>query len=110
MSTSHHQEIHPHEGHHHIVPFKTYVNVLLALLVLTVLTVVAGQIEMEHTFHFLIAVAIATVKAVLVAAYFMHLKYDDKLYRVMLIGAVFFVIVMLVFLSTDLASRVPVAG
>jgi cytochrome c oxidase subunit 4 len=98
MATKHH--------HHHIVPFGTYVNVLIALLVLTVLTVIAGQIEMEHTFHFLIA----TVKAVLVAAYFMHLKYDDKLYRVILVGAVFFVIVMLVFLMTDLASRVPVQG
>jgi cytochrome c oxidase subunit 4 len=92
-------------GHHHIVPFKTYLNILIALVILTVLTVTAAHIEMEHTWHILIAILIATIKASLVAAYFMHLKYDDKMYRVILVAAVFFVIVMFTFCITDIMSR-----
>ncbi len=91
--------------HHHLIPFKTYVNILGGLFVLTILTVAAGLTEMDHVLHILIAMAIATVKAVLVASYFMHLKYDDKLFRVILVGSVFFLLVMFTFCMADIFSR-----
>ena len=91
-------------------PFGLYVKVLLALLVLTVITVFAGNMHIHHIWHILIAMFIATVKAVLVAAYFMHLNHDDKLFRVILVGAVFFVVVMFTFSMTDIATRHLVSG
>ena len=58
---------------HHIVPFSTYMKVLSILLFLTVLTVLVAQIDFGF-FNILIAMGIATVKAVLVLLFFMHLK------------------------------------
>lgn len=100
-----------HASHDHGPgPFKIYVQVLVALLILTVITVFAGQMHINHIWHILIAMFIATVKAVLVASYFMHLQHEDKLYRVILVGAVFFVIVMFTFCMTDIATRHAVTG
>ena len=46
---------------HHIIPMKTLINTILALLVLTILTVVAAQIDVgSHALHTLIAVIIAS--------------------------------------------------
>jgi cytochrome c oxidase subunit 4 len=53
-----------------------------------------------------IAFAIASVKAVLVLAFFMHLKYDNMLNRVIIGTAVFFLIVLWLFSTVDIASRV----
>ena len=49
----------------HIVPFKTYFNIILALLGLTVVTVLASLVDFGP-FNFIIAMGIATAKAVLV--------------------------------------------
>ena len=88
----------------HIVPFKIYFNVLMSLLILTVLTVVVAQIDFG-IFNVFLAFLIATVKAGLVLLYFMHLKYDDKIYWVVFGSAVFFVIVLFGFSKLDLMTR-----
>ena len=62
----------------HIVPFKTYCTILGALLVLTVITVLAAQFDFGN-FNLVVAMAIASVKALLVAMFFMHLKYENPL-------------------------------
>lgn len=62
----------------HILPFSLYRNVFLALIVLTVITVVAAQFDFG-TMNMVIAMGIASVKAFCVAAYFMHLRYEDPL-------------------------------
>ncbi len=92
-------------GSHHIVPFSVYVKIFLALCVGTVLTVGA------HYVHFgalndLIAVFIATVKAVLVLSFFMHLKYDGMLNRVIIGSAFFFLIVLYFFSRVDISTRI----
>ena len=74
---------------HSIVPFSLYLKVLSALLVLTALTVVVAQIDFGFL-NVLIAMGIATIKAVLVLLFFMHLKYDNKLYPVIFLTGVFF--------------------
>ena len=71
-----HNSNHEHVGH--ILPFKVYISVLLALLVLTVITVVAAQIDFGN-FNMVIAMLIASVKALIVALFFMHLKYENPL-------------------------------
>ena len=99
---------HNEQSGHHIVPIKTYFNVLLALLALTVLTVgVARPVSGFDAgiFNALIAFTVATAKASLVLAIFMGLKYDKKLNLVIFLTGVFFVIVMFLFCVLDIYTR-----
>ncbi|MCB0328471.1 MAG: cytochrome C oxidase subunit IV family protein [Bdellovibrionales bacterium] len=70
-----------HDELGHILPFSTYRNVLIGLLVLTVLTVVVAKVDTFDfgTLNIVIAMIIASIKASIVALYFMHLKYEDKI-------------------------------
>lgn len=92
---------------HHIIPLKTYLAVFAALLVFTVITVVAAQFDFGAA-NTIIAIGIASVKAGLVMAIFMHMKYDDKLYIVIILTSVFFLIVMYFFSVLDFFTRIPV--
>lgn len=90
---------------HIIVSFKTYLFVLIALLVLTVITVAVAQIDFGVLNAFF-AMLIASIKAALVLLYFMGLKYDDKMYWVVFGSAVFFVILLYFFSKLDFLTRV----
>ena len=90
---------------HHILPFKLYVQIFASLLVLTVITVWVAQFDFG-SLNTVIAMLVATVKATLVALYFMHLKYDDKLNTVCLLSGVFFLLVMFAFIAIDVYTRV----
>jgi len=92
-------------AHHHIIPFKVYIQILAILLVLTVVTVAVSRVDFG-ALNTVIAMGIASVKAALVLAYFMHLKYDDKLYVVAFGTAVFFLIVLYFFCYVDILTRV----
>lgn len=92
-------------GEHHIIPFQTYLNVFLALIVLTVVTVLATRVDFG-AFNAVIAFAIATAKALLVLAYFMHLKYDNVMNRVIIASGVFFLILFYLFCVIDDSTRV----
>lgn len=65
-------QAHGHEPHLHIVPIWQLAAVLAILLVLTVVTVLVAYL----TPSVVIAMAIASVKALLVVSIFMHLKWD----------------------------------
>ena len=90
----------------HIIPFKVYIKVLSALLVLTVITVAVAQVDFG-VLNAVIAMGIATVKAALVLLYFMHLKYDDQTYLVIFLAGVFFLVVIFLFCEFDLITRIP---
>ena len=89
----------------HIVPFKIYLSVLVSLLFLTVITVAVAQVDFG-VFNSFFAMLIATLKAGLVLLYFMHLKYDSKIYWVIFAGAVFFVLTLFFFSKLDIITRV----
>ena len=93
-------------SNNHIIPFKVYIKVLSALLVLTVITVAVAQVDFG-VLNAVIAMGIATVKAALVLLYFMHLKYDDKTYLVIFLAGVFFLVVIFLFCEFDLITRIP---
>jgi cytochrome c oxidase subunit 4 len=76
MSNSH-SHAHEHEQGH-VVPESTFFKVLLALLVLTVITVLAAKVDMGQ-WNILGAMLIASVKASLVILIFMHGKYENKI-------------------------------
>ncbi len=83
---------------------KTYLNILYILLFLTFLTVFVAQFDFG-ILNALIAVAIATIKGTLVLLYFMHLKYDDKLYLVIFLSSVFFVALLFLITKIDVVTR-----
>ncbi len=89
---------------HHIVPFKTYLNILLVLLGLTIITVAASRIDFGFM-NTVIAMIIATVKASFVLAIFMHLKYDNMINRVIFGTGFFFLLVLFAFSIGDIFTR-----
>lgn len=69
------------ESHHHILPLRLYFTVFAALLVLTAVTVYIASFDFG-SYNLVVAMAVAAVKASLVALIFMHLKYDNKMYAI----------------------------
>jgi cytochrome c oxidase subunit 4 len=66
---------HEEHGLAHITPWQTLVKVWVALMILTILTVMATWVDWGSV-NIFIALGIAVIKATLVVMYFMHLKYD----------------------------------
>ncbi len=96
-----------HHDVYHLTPFKTYMVVFLSLLVLTVLTVWVATVDFGAANAF-IAFGIATVKAMLVLLYFMHLKYEVTTNRVIMASGFFFLALLFIFVLIDIVTRVPV--
>lgn len=94
-------------GHkeHHIIPLKTYATILGILLVMTVVTLITARMDFG-AFNAWIAMAIASFKASLVLLYFMHLKYDDRLYPTVFLTSIFFLFVMYGFSELDIVTRI----
>jgi len=67
---------------HQVVPYRTYAMILLLLLGLTFLSVAITRIELGRL-TVAGALILASVKATLVLAYFMHLKFDKPYIRIM---------------------------
>ncbi|GIV60139.1 MAG: hypothetical protein KatS3mg043_1228 [Rhodothermaceae bacterium] len=93
-----------HHGHHHIVPKKVLLAVFGALVFLTILTVVTSRIHLG-ALHVPMALAIAGGKAALVVAYFMALKYDNRVNLVVMLLGIIFVVIFLTFTLFDTAYR-----
>src|SRR4051812_42457458 len=90
---------------HHIIPLATYLKVFAVLIGLTAITVVVSRFDFGE-WNTIIAFAIATIKAVLVLAIFMHLKYDNMMNRVIIASAAFFLLVLYLFVMIDDLTRV----
>jgi cytochrome c oxidase subunit 4 len=65
---------------HHIISYRKLTGIWLALLALTALTVGITRIDLGG-YKVLAALAIACLKAGLVIAVFMHMKYEGRLLR-----------------------------
>lgn len=96
-------------NHHHIIPFSVYMKVISILLVLTFVTVAVAQVDFG-SMNTVIAMLIASIKAGLVLAFFMHLKYDDRLYLVFFGSGIFFLIILYLFTWLDLYTRIAQDG
>jgi cytochrome c oxidase subunit 4 len=92
------------EHTHHIVSPKVYVVILLALLVGTGLTVWASFLELG-IWNPIVALAIATTKAVLVVLFFMHVKYSSKLTKLTVGAAIFMFLALISMTLADYMSR-----
>ena len=68
----------------HIVSTKTFVSVWVALLTLTAITVTVAKLDLG-AFSTFTAIAIASIKAGLVLWFFMHLKYEKRFLKLLLL-------------------------
>lgn len=103
MASNHGSHDHPE------IPLATYFKVIVTLLILTAITVAAAQVNFGP-WNTVIAMLIASVKASFVLAFFMHLKYDNKLFLVIFLTSIFFLAVLYAFSDIDILTRVHVNG
>jgi len=89
---------------HHIVPYRTYGLILLLLLVLTATSVVVTQIELTK-WSTAVALLLASTKSAFVLAIFMHLKFDQKIFRVMAILIILLLVSVIIVTFLDYAFR-----
>ncbi len=66
----------------HVVSYKSHILVLLVLIALTAVTVLITSVEMGP-YNTAAAMFIAMIKGSIVLLYFMHLKFDEKIYGIM---------------------------
>jgi cytochrome c oxidase subunit 4 len=89
----------------HISSVKLYVTIWLALLVGTGLTVFASTLDLGP-FNAIVALAIASTKAVLVILFFMHVKYaHEKMTKLVIMTAIFFFLILLALTMADYGTR-----
>lgn len=72
------------ENQQHIIGYGTYVIIWLSLIALTSITVTVAGINLG-TWTLFVALAIAAVKSSLVINVFMHIKYEDMIFKVFLL-------------------------
>jgi cytochrome c oxidase subunit 4 len=90
-----------HVEHH--LPKSMYFVIFGALMVLTALTVGLAFVNLGQM-NVVVALAVAVVKASLVVMFFMHLKYESHLTKVVL-GAGIFWLILLLGIIMDYFSR-----
>jgi cytochrome c oxidase subunit 4 len=85
---------------HHIVPYSTYVYILIALITFTFMSIGISHLNLG-AYSVLGALVFAILKSFLVLAFFMHLKFDQPFLRIMVSGVVlvFVAVVSITFLD-----------
>jgi cytochrome c oxidase subunit 4 len=89
---------------HHITPQKTLIRVFIALVVLTILTVLTSRLDLGPL-NVPLALTIAVTKGSFVVLIFMGLRYDNKINAVVLSVGAAFVLIFLVFTLFDTSFR-----
>ena len=93
----------PHENTH-IDSVGTYVKILVALLVATGVTTAVARVDLGG-FSVVVALGIASVKMVLVALFFMHIRHSTKLTKLVVVGGLLWLAILLLLTMTDFATR-----
>ena len=87
METTHNQDIKKH--------VRVYITVFIALLGLTIITVVISRFHLGIAGNIAAALFIASIKGSLVASYFMHLISEKKaIYAALILTLIFFAVLM----------------
>ncbi len=95
---------HGEETEFHIVGYGIYIVVWLSLLVLTALTVAVAGLELGKI-SVMVALAIATFKSWFVVNHFMHLKYEDRAFKIMVMIALTTLATVIGFTFLDISFR-----
>jgi cytochrome c oxidase subunit 4 len=97
---------HPDDGavHVHIGSNPFYLGVFAALICLTFITVKVSYYDFGSA-NIVIAILIATVKASLVAAFFMHLRHDKLFNTIAFLAAFLFLAIFILLTYDDIGYR-----
>ncbi len=93
-----------HQESVHITPYRAHAWVLIALLALTLITVTVTWIDLS-ALTVAVALLIATVKAYIVLAYFMHLKFESAMFRVFVAMVLLIYVLVILFTLSDYVFR-----
>ena len=95
---------HAHDDHgdheHHVVSWQLLTIIFLALMMLTILTVAAINVDLGPA-NIFVALGIAMVKAVLVVLIFMHIWWDRAFHGLLILGSLGFATLFISFLLID---------
>jgi cytochrome c oxidase subunit IV len=89
---------------HHVMPVRINNAVFVALLVLLLMTVGAAELPLG-VWHVPIAMTIATIKAVLIVLFFMHLLHSHRLMMIVSVASFFWLAIMVLITMDDYLSR-----
>ncbi len=90
-----------HPSFNHPAPLKLLYGVFIALIGLTILTVVVSTLGLPPAIAFPVAMLIATAKAFLVCAFFMHMLWDKGFNILFFFSSVLFVSLFIGLTLTD---------
>ena len=88
----------------HIVTKKQYALIFGILMVLTLATTAIGMIDLDRL-NVVVALVIATIKALLVVLFFMHIYWSSKLNKLVVVSGVLWLALLLWLTLTDVFSR-----
>ncbi len=90
----------------HVLAPRVLLGTAAALLALTATTVAISLVDLGRA-NVVIALAVATAKATLVALFFMHLRYGRRAHAVALAGAALFAALLVGFVLLDTTLYQP---
>jgi cytochrome c oxidase subunit IV len=87
----------------HISEYASYVKTIIILLLLTALNIIFAGID-PVSFTPAILLAISCLQAYIALSWLMHLRFDNKLFRFLVMGVffLFFVVIVILFLDYKL--------
>ena len=100
----HSHDSHDHPSFNHPAPMPLLFGVFFALVGLTIATVVTSNIELAQ-FAFPVAMGIATLKAFLVGAFFMHMWWDKGFNVLVFLSSLLFVSLFIGMTMLDTGSN-----
>jgi cytochrome c oxidase subunit 4 len=108
MSAQGSHAVHAHQDdgavHVHIASSQFYWGIFGALICLTILTVKVSYYDFGQA-NILIALLVATMKASLVAAFFMHLRHDKLFNTIAFLSSFLFLAIFILLTYDDLGNR-----
>ena len=89
---------------YNIINYKTYIFVWLGLIILTIITVAIANANLGKL-SILIPLSIAAIKSAFVVAYFMHLAFEQRLFKLIFFVAIITVTIIIGFTFFDISYR-----
>ncbi len=103
-----HSDDHAHaadgEVHAHVGSYRQYLAIFFALIFFTLLTVGIARVHLGPA-NLAVAVVVASIKAVLVCVFFMHLKDDNRFNSLVLVISLLFIGVFFAYTTNDTGHR-----
>jgi cytochrome c oxidase subunit IV len=91
----------------HSLRYGLYISVWLGLVALTIVTVALSGMNFS-SLTVPIALAVAVTKSVMVAGYFMHIKFDSKVFKLFITICILIFLTMIILTFFDLTFRTSI--